>query len=111
MAPMSMTIVTPLHVFLAGIVIATAAAAPPAPPAPPPEGVVVDVSAHRPVSGVSVRQVGTTLHVRWPIQRGQHGVLVLQLQPDRPLIEELGLAKTADAPCTPLLRQVNPVTF
>jgi hypothetical protein len=77
----------------------------------PTEGVIVDVTAHRRTSGVVVRQMGTTLHVRWPIEGGEHGVLVFQLQPDRPLIEELGLARKADAPSTPLLRKVNPVTF
>jgi hypothetical protein len=76
-----------------------------------PEVVAVDVSAHRPACGVAVRQEGTKLHVRWPIATGEHGVLVLQLQPDRPLLEELGIARTADGPSTALLRKVNPVTF
>jgi hypothetical protein len=76
-----------------------------------PRGVAVDLSAHRPACGVAVRQEGTRLHVRWPVAGREHGVLVLQLQPDRPLIEELGIAKTADGPSTALLRQVNPVTF
>src|SRR5439155_793386 len=36
---------------------------------------------------------------------------VLQLQADQALIEELGIAKSADGPSTPLLGKVNPVTF
>jgi hypothetical protein len=76
-----------------------------------PDVVAVDVSAHRPACGVAVRQKGAQLHVRWPVAGREHGVLVLQLRPDRPLIEELGIAKTADGPSTALLRKVNPVTF
>ena len=64
----------------------------------------VDVSAYRAASGVAFRQAGTQLHLRWPIADDQHGVLVLQLQADRALIEELGIAKSADGPSTPLLR-------
>ena len=99
---------SPLHCLLVGIVGSSAAAA-----QPPrlPDGVAVDVSAYRPASGVAVRQEGTQLRIRWPIVDGEHGVLVLQLRADQPLIEELGIAKKADGPSTPLLRKVNPVTF
>src|SRR5205823_5923213 len=38
-------------------------------------------------------------------------VLVLQLGADQPLVEELGIAKTAAGPSIPLLRNVTPVTF
>jgi hypothetical protein len=72
---------------------------------------VVDLSGHDPASGVTVRQDDTRLRLTWPIAEGEHGVLVLQLRPAQPLIEELGLARTADGPSTPLLRQVNPVTL
>jgi hypothetical protein len=98
---------SPLHRFLLGVVGATAAAAL---PSRLPEGVAVDLSGHRPASGVSVRQEGTKLHVRWPAG-GEHGVLVLQLRPDQPLIEELGIARAAGGPSTALVRKVNPVTF
>jgi hypothetical protein len=71
----------------------------------------VDLSAHDPASGVAVRRDETRLRLTWPIADGEHGVLVLQLRPAEPLIEELGLARSADGPSTPLLRRVNPVTF
>ena len=73
--------------------------------------VQADFSAYRPDSGVAVRQDGTRLHVRWPIAEGEHGVLVLQLRPTEPLIEEIGIAPTGDGPSAPLLRKVNPVTL
>jgi hypothetical protein len=98
---------TPLHSILLSVVSATVAAL----PTRLPEGATVDVSAYRPACGVAVRQEGTKLHVRWPAGSGQHGVLVLQLQADQPLIEELGIAKSADGPSTALLRKVSPVTF
>ena len=39
---------------------------------------------------------------------GEFGVLVLQLTAGKPLIEELGIAKTADGPSVLLVRNVNP---
>ncbi len=98
---------TPLYGFFLGVMSATVAAL----PTRLPEGATVDVSAYRPACGVAVRQEGTKLHVRWPVGSGLHGVLVLQLRADQPLVEELGIAKTGDGPSTALLRKVNPVTF
>jgi hypothetical protein len=91
-------------VLAAAILTAVASAARAQPPA-------VDLSAHDPGSGVAVRQDGTRLRLTWPLAAGEHGVLVLQLRPEEPLIEELGVAATADGPATPLLRRVNPVTL
>jgi hypothetical protein len=71
----------------------------------------VDLSAHSPDSGVSVRQEDSRLRLSWPIAEKEHGVLVLQLRPMQPLIDELGIAPTADGPSTPVLRKVNPVTL
>jgi hypothetical protein len=71
----------------------------------------VDLSAHKRESGVAVRQDGNRLRITWPLAEGQHGALTLQLAAKEPLIEELGIAKTADGPVTPLLQKVNPVTF
>lgn len=71
----------------------------------------VDLSAYRPASGVAVRQDGSRLRVTWPLAKGEYGVLVLQLQEGRPLIDELGIAPSADRPAVPLLRGIDPVTF
>jgi hypothetical protein len=80
-------------------------------PTGPATAVEADFSAYQPSCGVAVRQEGTLLHVRWPIGGGEHGVLSLQLRSDEALIEELGIAATADGPAAPLLRTVRPVTF
>jgi hypothetical protein len=71
----------------------------------------VDLSAYQPASGVAIRQDDSRLRITWPMAEGEHGVLVLQLNEKQPLIEELGIARAADRPATPLLRAVNPVTF
>jgi hypothetical protein len=96
------------HLILAGLLgaLATLTLASPAT-----GDVVVDLSNHTPASRVAVRQDGTRLRITWPMAPGEHGVLVLQLRPQEPLIEELGIAKTADGPATPLLQKVQPVTF
>jgi hypothetical protein len=78
---------------------------------PPAGAVSADLDGYRPASGVDVRQDGTRLRLTWPVAEGQHGVLVLQLQPREPLIDEIGLAKSAAGPVTPLLRKVTPVTL
>jgi len=76
-----------------------------------PDHPTVDLSAYKPASGVLVRQDGSRLRISWPMTEGEHGVLVLQLRASQPLIEELGIAQTADGQATPLLREVNPVTL
>jgi hypothetical protein len=73
--------------------------------------VAADLSGHDPASGVVVRQDGTRLRLTWPMARGEHGVLVVQLRPKEPLIEELGTARSADGPTTPFVQKVNPVFF
>jgi hypothetical protein len=78
---------------------------------PPTEDVAVDFSAYRTSSGVAIRQDSTRLRVTWPMAEGEHGLLLLQLQANQPLIEEMAIAKSADGPIAPLLRKVNPMTF
>src|SRR5208282_3884141 len=74
--------------------------------------VAVDFSGYRPAaSGVAVQQKDTRLYLRWLMAEGEYGSLVLQLDSKEPLIEELGIAGTADRPAVPLLRAVQPVTF
>src|SRR5262249_11778714 len=78
---------------------------------PPTKDVAVDLSGHKPGSGVAVRQETTRLRLTWPMAEGEFGVLVLQLRAGEPLIEELGIAKTGDGPSVPLVRNANPVTY
>jgi hypothetical protein len=93
------------HIALA--VVASLAAT----PAFAADNVAVDLAAYKPASGVTVRQDGSRLRLAWPIADGEHGVVVIQLQPGRPLIEELGIARTAEGDSVTLLGKVNPVTF
>lgn len=73
--------------------------------------VAVDLKAHDPASGVAVRHEGTRLHIRWPLADKEHGVLTLELEPDQPLIAELGIAPTADGAVSPIVRNAQPVTL
>src|SRR5215472_4160964 len=93
---------------LAAVVTGAAALAPAQPTA---AETAVDLAGYQPRCGVAVRQEGTRLRLAWPIAEGEHGVLVLQLRPKAPLIEELGIAGAAGAPATPLLRGIDPVTL
>jgi len=96
------------HLLLTAWLASIVAAA----PAPQPAGeAAVDLSAYRPASGVSVRQDGAQLRLRWPIENGEYGVLVLRLRTDQPLIEELGIATSSNESATHILRNVDPVTF
>jgi hypothetical protein len=96
-----------LFVLLLGLLGSVSAAR-----AQPSRGAIaVDLTAYKPESGVALRQDDSRLRITWPITEGEHGLLVLQLNEKEPLIEELGIAPAADRPATPLLRNVNPVTF
>jgi hypothetical protein len=74
------------------------------------EPIAVDLSEHKPASGVTAQQDGARLRLTWPMTAREFGVLVLHREPTQPLIEELGIAGTAAGPITPLLRRVHPVT-
>jgi hypothetical protein len=71
----------------------------------------VDLPSNQSPAGIVIRKQETRLHITWPIEAGEHGVLALQLQPREPLIEELGISRTADGPVIPILRKVAPVTM
>jgi hypothetical protein len=70
----------------------------------------VDLSGHNPAAGVAVWPDGLRVRLTWPIAERESGVLVLQLQPGQPLIEELGIAGKEYGRIIPLLRGVDPVT-
>ena len=96
-----------LSLLLALIVAIPAASAQHSPAKP----IAVDLTGFKPTSGVSVRQDGTRLRIAWPMAEGEFGVLLLQLQAKQPLIEEMGIAKSADGTAVNLLQKVEPVTF
>src|SRR5262249_55433713 len=73
----------------------------------PGDDIHVDLSVSQSKSGIAVSRKGTTLQITWPIEGSEQGVLVLQLGAKEPLIEKLGIRKTADGPVAPLLRSVD----
>lgn len=82
-----------------------------------PSGVVsaqplkVDFAGYHDKSGVVIRQNGNQLRASWPIDKGEYGVLSLNLASDAPLISELGTATSANGNSTPILRGVSPTTI
>ncbi len=62
-------------------------------------------------AGIEVRREGDRVAITWPIAGAEFGRLVLNPRQDRPLIESLGIAPTADGPATELFRDVGPEIF
>jgi hypothetical protein len=60
---------------------------------------------------VEVQQDGTRLRLRWPIAEREYGVLVVRQRAGQPLIEQLGIAASANGSATSLLGNVDPVLF
>jgi hypothetical protein len=69
----------------------------------------VDLAAFRADSGVAIQQARSQLTVTWPMDRAEHGVLVLNLEPQGPLIAAMGSAAKPDDPAARLMRQLDPV--
>jgi hypothetical protein len=72
--------------------------------------VTVDLSAYTPGHGVDVKRDGVRLLVRWPIADKEFVLLTLDLRPEQPLIESLGIASETSESTT-LLRGVEPLVF
>jgi hypothetical protein len=76
---------------------------------------VADAREYQAESGVSLSQAEGQLRLTWPLDHrradSQHGVLVLNLQENRPLIAEMGYSKSLQQAATPLVRGLDPVTF
>ncbi|HEY3964746.1 MAG TPA: hypothetical protein VGM05_09375 [Planctomycetaceae bacterium] len=73
--------------------------------------VPVDLTAYEPASGVAVDHQGSRLHIRWQMAEREYGSLTLELQPNQPLIAELGISQAADGAVIPLVRDAQPVTL
>jgi hypothetical protein len=95
----------PLHFLFAGLFASLTATQAQTPP------VAVDLTGYKRGSGVAVRQEGNRLRIGWPIAQGEHGVVVLQLRADEPLLEMLGIARTAGGPAIALVSKVDPGTL
>jgi hypothetical protein len=81
----------------------------PAPGLPAP-GVSVDLSNYKSKNGVTFTQSGSQLRAKWPMDKGQFGVLALDLKQGVPLIDTLGIAPSAKGKVAPILSHVDPVT-
>jgi hypothetical protein len=75
------------------------------------EAIPVDLTGYRDGSEIKVSHQNDRLFVRWPMESGEYGRLVLDLQQGRPLIETIGIATDAKDEGKALLASVEPVTF
>src|SRR4051794_35029325 len=75
------------------------------------EVIPVDLTGYRPECGIGVRHEGDRLTIDWPMDRGEHGRLALDLREGRPLGASLGIASDASGSATAILGGVEPVTF
>ena len=73
----------------------------------------VDLSGYRAESGVSVEHKDGQLRVTWLLEpvahHAVHGQIVLDLEPDQPLIRMMGIEHVA--PMLPVLESLEPVTY
>ena len=97
--------VTPIAATLASLTLALASAHASA------RDVVVDRSGYDPGCGVAVERDRETLTMRWPLENGEIGQLVLDLRDGKPLFENIAIAAKGGEPFRPVLQGVDPVTF
>jgi hypothetical protein len=71
---------------------------------------VIDLSAYRADSGISVSQTGSQLRVSWPFEE-RIGRLDLDLRAGQPLIRMMGIAPRVGEPSRVLIENADPVTF
>ena len=74
-------------------------------------GVEVDFSRYEPGCEVLVEQDGEHLQITWPMEGGEFGRVVLNLDGDRPLIEQLGISVGYEAEADVLMAGVDPSFF
>ncbi len=66
---------------------------------------------YSPDCDVEIRQSAHLLLVNWPMEGGDYGRLALNLKPDAPLIESIGVAAAGSGVYAPTMREMNPVFF
>jgi hypothetical protein len=71
---------------------------------------VIDLSAYRVESGITVSRTVDQLRVSWPLDDGS-GQLDLDLRPGQPLIRMMGIAPKVGGPAHALIENADPVTF
>lgn len=73
------------------------------------QAAAVDLSALRAGAGVTVMSEGNNVRLVWKLSEQEYGVLILNLETGRPLIDTLGTV--ADGQTKAILRQVSPVVL
>jgi hypothetical protein len=76
---------------------------------PAPRLAAVDLADFRPGAGVTITPEQRNLRLAWKLPEKEEAVLILNLEPDRPLIDTLGVAGPGGLRA--ILRQVNPVVL
>jgi hypothetical protein len=62
--------------------------------------------------GLSVRESTEGQYtIDWPLSKGEHGRLVIDVRRDEPLIASIGIAETAVGEAAAIVKGVDPVTF
>src|SRR5262245_24410786 len=76
-----------------------------------PQRISIDSSRYSPACGVDVHVHADRVDIGWPFGQDDFGRVTLNLSPGKPLIDQLGIAKSATGPLAPLLKRVDPVAF
>lgn len=71
----------------------------------------VDTADYQANSAIKVIVDDATVRVDWRMAAGERGLLVLNRQVDKPLIQELGVSTGQDEPTAAILKEVNPVLY
>lgn len=69
----------------------------------------VDFTAYEAASGIQIVQEEERLKISWPASRDSEGLLILNLESGKPLVESLALSRAGRA-LPPIARQVDPFT-
>ena len=77
----------------------------------PASEVAVDLSGYDSNCGVAVASEHEKLAMRWPMENGEVGQMVLDLRDGKPLFESISIAAQAGEPFRPVLQGVDPATF
>jgi hypothetical protein len=75
------------------------------------EPVAADLTGYDDSAGVIVNPANGSLDVAWPMEGGEFGHLVINLDPDRPRFTSVGVGEAIDGPWKEILRNQSPALF
>jgi hypothetical protein len=73
--------------------------------------VPVDLANYRSDCGIAVKHEDGRITVSWPMDKGEHGRMVLDLREGMPLIASLGIASSPTGDAVAIVENVEPATF